>query len=403
MRSEELSVYLQDEPRLNFDILRLVCDYLSDVPDVLSFALTCSALTEDALRQRLRMAPVNLSKSEVINSLHTFIFSNEPSRALCLYGLKIPMPYYYDLQFSNKSLFDVINSQVVTILEAATNIQYLDLATSISDAVCDAAVKLTTVRELRIFNDAYQGRLLTRIPIFPSRLRSLHIRGSHTISGYIISLSFLHDRLVHLAPTLELLDLDDDCLIDIFPSSVTTQFAAVRSLKLRIIFFPDCDVLGVLSRLFPNLETLDLDLLNAHIREDDVLAFREQSERSQKQNGWSGLDQLVCDADTAYLIALQCPIRRMHIKVGTSGAARHLTKTLCHHSPPQLHVHLSALYDGFVVLDGLFPPEAADKLTHLVIFVDVEIRHERKSCRRTQARGNVPSNRLVVSEQTAAS
>ena len=193
--SEELSTHVLEEPRLNFDVLRLVCNYLSDVPDVLSFALTCSALTEDALRQRLRMAPVCLSKSEAINSLYTFIFSNELSRAPCLYGLKIPMPYYSDLQFSNKSLFDVINSQVVAILEAATNIQYLDLATSISDAVCDAAVKLTTVRELRIFNDAYQGRLLTRIPIFPSPLRSLHITGSHTISGYIISLSFLHDQI----------------------------------------------------------------------------------------------------------------------------------------------------------------------------------------------------------------
>ena len=392
--SEELSTHVLEEPRLNFDVLRLVCNYLSDVPDVLSFALTCSALTEDALRRRLRMAPVDLWNADKVDSLHTFIFSNEPSRALCLYGLKITSPSYYG-RVIGESRFEIINNRLVAILEAAVRIQYLYFATSICKSVFDTIVKLKTVRELRILNDMYQGTLIVGLTTFRSPLRSLRVTGSG-FAGSIIPASFLHDRLSHLAPTLEFLDLDS-FPIDIFPSSVTKQYTTVRSLKLQPAFRPDCDVLGVLLRLFPKLDnTLHLGSLNAFITEDDILPFRERNKEAQKQHSWSGLEQLICDADTAYFIGLQCPIRRLDIEVQMLSAARNLTETLRNHSPRHLSVRLS-LYNGFGPLDGLFPAEAVDKLMHLVIFVDVEIRHGRRSCRHT--RGNVPSDRLMVSEQ----
>ena len=157
-----------------------------------------------------------------------------------------------------------------------------------------------------------------------------------------------------------------------YPPLLTTQFTAVRTLKIKTAFNSDSNPLDVLLRLFPRLDnTLDLGQLIGNIREEDYLAFRERSKEAQKRRAWSGLDSLVCDIATAYLLALQCPIRRMDLEVQYSSphAGLHLADTLRHNCPRQLHVGLP-LYGGFGVLDGMFPPEAADKLTHLVVFAD---------------------------------
>ncbi|PIL31121.1 hypothetical protein GSI_05817 [Ganoderma sinense ZZ0214-1] len=385
------------DPRLNLDILRLVCDCLTDVPDVLSFAITCSALTEDALRRRLRMAPVDLADAKMIDSFYTFIFSNQPSRAPYIYGLTILSSEHY-LPFTHRSDFEMISSRLVGILEAAVHIQYLDFNTSIGNAVFDAVVKLTTVHELRILNDVlvFQEPLLVGLPTFRSPLRSLHITGNEPIGGAIPA-SFLHNCLSHLAPTLELLDLDD-FPIDVLPSSVTTQFTAVRSLKFRTSFAPDCDLLGVLLQLFPNLDnTLELSL-PIYMEDDHAHAFHDRCEEAQRRHCWSRLDRLVCNAGIAYLLALRCPIRRMDLEVRLPGATSHLAETLRRHCPPRLHVRIS-LYSGFGALDGLFPPEAADRLTHLVLFTDIGVHHGRPSHRRNYdyIRSNRFMNRLLRS------
>ena len=108
-----------ERPQLNFDILRLVCNYLVDVSDVFSFALTCSALTEDSFRRRLRMSPVDLSNGNSLDQFHTFIFSNELSRAPCIYGLKLPIPYDDPQVMVKPGFFD----HLVAILEVAVHVQ----------------------------------------------------------------------------------------------------------------------------------------------------------------------------------------------------------------------------------------------------------------------------------------
>ncbi|KAM5538325.1 hypothetical protein V8D89_007927 [Ganoderma adspersum] len=345
MYRNETSVDPLEEPRLNFDILRLVCHHVTDVPDVLSLSQTCSVLTDDALRRRLKMAPVNLLNAEVLNSFHSFIFSDAPSRAPHVYGLKFPTLCY---QVSERADSLVLDRRLVAILEAAVHIQYLDLPTSISTLVFDAVIKLTTVREL------WGSELL----------------------GDTISASYLHDHLSHLAETLEFLDLDD-FPITMLPSSAATQFTAVRSLKLKTAFTSDSDTLDVLLRLFPKLNnTLDLgSRLIGNIAEDEYLAFRERSKDAQKHHAWSKLDRLVCDAAIAYLLALQCPIRRMDIEVFPPHGNMYLADFLRHNSPPKLHVSLSLAAGFSTVLDGLFPIETAEKLTHLVVFADLRTRY----------------------------
>ncbi|PIL31090.1 hypothetical protein GSI_05786 [Ganoderma sinense ZZ0214-1] len=398
MHSYERYTDPHEEPRLNFDILRLLCDYLTDIPDVLSFALICSALTEDALRRRLQMAPVHLSNAKVVKSFHTFIFSNQLSRAPCIYGLKIPSSEaYYGLKFRGESDIRTIETLLVAILETAVHLHYLDFRTSISSFVFDAMVQMTTVHELWILADASLEVSRTRIASFQSLLRSLHISGSDVPRG-TVSASFLHDHLRHFAPTIELLELD--CfLIDLVPASITTQFSAVRSLEIKAPLIYDFDLLEVLLRLFPKLDhMLTLGSFRPRLGEDDTPAFRERSKQAQRAHAWSRLDRLVCDAETTHFIALKCPIRRMDIEVNWSGAAQFLANTLRHQSPQQLHIRLS-LFDGFGTLDVLFPLQVAAKLTHLVIFVDIEVRHGRRSGRRQDdiVRSRRFLNRLVSS------
>ena len=82
------------QPRLNFDVLRLICDHLTKVSDVLSFALTCSTLRKCAFQRRLRMSPVALSSSDSVERFHRFIFADPTSRAPHLYGLSISPEFY---------------------------------------------------------------------------------------------------------------------------------------------------------------------------------------------------------------------------------------------------------------------------------------------------------------------
>ncbi|KAM5538309.1 hypothetical protein V8D89_007911 [Ganoderma adspersum] len=156
-------------------------------------------------------------------------------------------------------------------------------------------------------------------------------------------------------PTLEVLDLDLFPL-DLLPDSITTPFTAVHSLKFRADYISsDFHPLAIRLRLFPNLDhTLVLGSFNTRCTDDE-------------------LDRLVCDAEWAFVYALRCPVRRMDILVAGAHGKRYLVDTLRNNSP--LHLHLSLVlscHEGWGALDGLLPPEAADRLTHLLVFVSFE-------------------------------
>ena len=392
MHEDELGPYARLS--LNFDVLRLVCDSLTAVDDVLSFALTCSALTEYAFRRRLSMSPIVLSNNEAVLSLHAFVFSREPSLAPYIYGIKLPDPYAYEVPVVDRSIFD---DNVVAILEAAVNIQYLHFPTSIKDLVFDAAMKLTTLRELHAVSEVYQGPLRLRLITLRSPLRCLSIEECDPM-GDSISAFFLHRHLGHLGPTLEALDLDFFEL-DIPPSSITTHFAAVRSLKFQADFISfEFHPVAILLRLFPNLnDTLVLGPFTTMFTDDEFTTVRARSEEEQKDHVWPGLDRLVCDAEWAFVYALQCPVRRMDIHVPRARGNRYLSETLRTNAPQHLHLCVKmSSREGWGVLDGLLPLEAADSLTHLVIFVEFEVH---RKWRAYLKRKHVPWNRLFVRQR----
>ncbi|KAM5538326.1 hypothetical protein V8D89_007928 [Ganoderma adspersum] len=336
------------------------------------------------------MSPITLPDNESVLSLHTFIFSDEPARASYIYGLKLPDPYAYEVQVIDRSIFD---DRLVAILEAAVHIQYLHIPTSIMDPVFDAVMKLPTLREFHAVSQDTGRPLRRRLNTLRSPLRSICIEACDP-GGDNISAFFLHRHLSHLAPTLEALDLDF-FLLDIPPSFITTQFAVVRSLKFQADYISfDFHPMAILLHLFPNLDdTLVLGPFTTTFADDEFAALRARSEEEQKAHAWPGLDRLVCDAEWAFVYALQCPVRRMDIHVPRARGNWCLSDTL--RSNPPRHLHLSVKVssrEGWGVLDGLLPLEAADRLTHLVIVVEFEVR---RKWRAYLKRKRIPWSRLL--------
>ncbi|KAM5535249.1 hypothetical protein V8D89_011055 [Ganoderma adspersum] len=356
-------------PSLNFDVLRLVCNCLTDVTDVLSFSLTCSTLREGALQRRLRISPIVLRPfGGSVERFHSFIFEDVGGRAAHIYGLKLPD---FDYKYGMEDKLDGISGRLVDLLEAATHLEYLYLPTIDFPHVVFAAVEtLTTLRHLSVGIHSETDSLFKLLTTMRSPLGYLRVAANDRFN---LPASFLHHQMAYFASTLETLDLDD-LTIDMSPLSVTSQFTALRTLKASLIRPMHMDQLEVLLRLFPNLD--DSLVLNRDLTPIDTYpAVRERNKEAQKVYTWPRLDRLACYSDVAFMLALQCPIRRMDIPyVSLPNGAQCLIETLRLNAPRQLCFGLS-LFDGLHGLDGLFPLEAADNLTHLAVLVRLHFDH----------------------------
>ena len=362
-------------PSLNFDILRLVCNCLTDVPDVLSFSLTCSTLREGALQRRLRMSPVVLDLFGMLTEdFHSFIFEDEGGRAPHIYGLKFPN---FDYTMEMEDMLERISKRLVDLLEAAIHLEYLSLPTlDFPDVVLDTVEKLTTLRHLSVGSYSYTDYIFTLLATLRSPLEYLSIEAH---ARFDIPTSFLHHQMAHFASTLEILELEG-LTLDIFSISITSPFLALRTLKATYI--RPLDQLEVLLRLFPNLDnSLEISYLDRDLTPAVTCpAMRERNKEGQKTHTWPRLDRLACDSDVAFMLALQYPVRRMEIPhVSLPSGAQCLVETLRSNAPRQLLFGLS-LFDDLHNLDGLFPFEAVDKLTHLVVFVHIHFEHSWTDC-----------------------
>ena len=323
------------------------------------------------------MSPVMLSLPNSVERFHRFIFADAAARAPFIYGL--------DLAFLLPDLNDEIclrrfGDCLVAILEAAIHIEHLRLSTAIGDPVFAAAAKVTSLRELIVRpddSDLSREALHRFLITLRSPLRYLCIDNYGEIG---LSASFFHNDLAHFAPTLQILELDNFDL-DISPSGVRTPFSAIRSLIIRSSCYFQSQLstpAEVFLRLFPNLDdtlkialgALDIDSLQL---EGVSRGLQERSMEVQKAFTWSRLDHIICDAQSAFWMALQCPIRRMDIVHMwlPPGPRQCLIETLRYSCPQQLHLSFDA---RTFTLHELFPSETADKLTHLVMFVMVDVK-----------------------------
>ncbi|PIL31126.1 hypothetical protein GSI_05822 [Ganoderma sinense ZZ0214-1] len=318
------------------------------------------------------MSPVCLWNDELVNSFYRFIFADKASRAPYLYGLELPDPFLYDVR---GPLFSTVNDRLAAILREAVHLEYLCFPSSVEvDPVLTSAANATTLRELHVAFVSHMEPSWKLLSSFQSPLLSLYVEEDDGAYDQCFA-SVLTNDLANFAPTLEILDLYK-LVLDMSPDSVTTQFAAVRTLKIRTI--SDFDGLGLLLRLFPNLDnTLTLsEVMNTTDRSHSTL--RERSKEAQRTHSWPRLDRVVCDAQSAFLLAVQCPIRRMDITVPRFHGKRYLASTLRDNYPRFLYIRIS-FNDSLADLDDLFPcTEGAETLTHLVMVADFEIRYMQK-------------------------
>ncbi|KAM5538315.1 hypothetical protein V8D89_007917 [Ganoderma adspersum] len=369
-----LHAELLERPQLPFDILRLVCDSLTEIPDVLSFALTCSGLTGNAFRRRLRMSPINLTDDKVFDSFERFIFADVAGRAPHIYGLIFSLPTDDQFGVGDPHFRTLgLNDRLVAILQVAVHLQYINFPISTGfDSVLTAAANMTSLRELQIFLVA-NSPVKNHLGAFRSPLRILRLQlGDVNLNDEGVMARFLQNHLVNLAPTLEVLHLVTGSF-NIRPSLVTTQFTAVRSLTILTLNFNQF-TLEILLRLFPGLDSLILFIVHPMPDMEEVFPdWREVNKRVQSTRAWRGMDHVACDAECAFLMALRCPIRRMDTSVSSRQVKQYLAPVLRHNYPQQLHLHVRSFDDGMGDLDELFPSEGAENLTHLVVFIKFNI------------------------------
>ena len=368
--------YLRGTPRLNFDILHQICNHLSDVSDVLSFALTCSVLTKPAFIRRLRMSPINLSNDKSVDRFHRFIFADKAARVRYIYGLKLPDPHLYRFGTRN-ARFQETNDRLVAILRAAAHLEYpyIPTTTLFDPVLAAAAARVTSIYDLHVACDGDFESLLRILGTFRSPLRSLRINKGARANGEKTSMKLLHNHLAKFAPSLEVLELPD-VNFDISPSLITTQFTAMRSVKIRFVHKFKHSMVETLLLLFPNLDnTLDLGSLTYSVVSTmDHRDMRRRSKEAQKTRAWSGLRRVACDAELAFLVSLVCPIRSLDIKTSEFHNRRLISPILHHKCPQRLQLSLLSRHgDPWNDLDSLFPREGVDPLTHLVLFADFDI------------------------------
>ena len=387
--------------RLNLDVLAIACEFLADVPDILSFALTCSVLRQVANRWLLSMKPIYLADGVSVRQFHAFLFADAPSRAQHVRALDILNP---PRDGPLRPTFPGDSSLLTDILTTCPHIEHISIFLQDGSRRCtddpriiDAIVGIKSLRSLSIHGWSLRALDLLRSVRVP--LRELGIWFSNVEVDFWSPAALESFLPRHLAPILEklelcnfVIDIDGTQLQDhpkILTSSLPyldmTTYPAVRSLRLGFVL--QRPLLGHLQHFFPALDgSLSLGLLDDSVSEDAYLAVRAANQRAQEDEqgrpssrAWKKLDRVVCDPRMFYVLGLRCPIRHLMLDYCSP-----LTQLLDYSSPltqwyirpalrdnpvPRLKMSF-ALSEGCDVLDGLFTPELASVLTHLTLVLE---------------------------------
>ena len=109
-----------EAPQLNIDVLTIVCEFLTDVSDLLSVSLTCSSINVVAVRWLLRTRQVHLKSGASICRFHSFLFADAPARAPYVHALDI------DLMWPQPEAEDA--TLLLEILASCNGLQHLTIA-----------------------------------------------------------------------------------------------------------------------------------------------------------------------------------------------------------------------------------------------------------------------------------
>ncbi|PIL29924.1 hypothetical protein GSI_07834 [Ganoderma sinense ZZ0214-1] len=384
-------------PTLNVDVLAIVCEFLTDVPDILAFSLTCSALRPVANRWLLSMKPIYFADGVSVRRFHSFLFADLPARALHVRALDIisppPRPPLRPTLPGDSSLLREILISCPHLERVAIFLQDGSHRCTDDPRVTDAIAGIQSLCSLSILGTSVHALDLLRQVRAP--LHELNIGFSNDQIDFWSPAALEMFVPRHLPPILEKLelcnfvtDLDDPQLQNLFgivsssqPYRSMTTYPLVRS--IRSIFLLQRPLLDHLQHFFPALDgTLSIGLLDASVPEDTYPAVRALNQLAQEggqgpSSGsrprpmWKKLDRVVCDPQMFYVLGLRCPIRLVMLDYCSPLAlARRCVEPALRENPvPRLKISF-ALTEGRDVLDGLFSPELARVLTHLTLVLE---------------------------------
>ncbi|RDX44405.1 hypothetical protein OH76DRAFT_1098504 [Lentinus brumalis] len=353
---------------LNLDILQTTIDFVEDRSDVLTLSLVSSTVRSMALRRLLNMAPIQLKDELSIRRFHDFLAVDAAARGSHVRALDI-----WTSNVQEEPNCQELETLLCEILSRTRNLQTLSLPSYVSHlpgAQSDLRVALeglSTLRELRI--DGYDDKAPhTLVEKIRSPIRTLRTGFISLDDDDYCTPSRISAYLSHLIPTLRLLELGTVN----FPEELTdtdlftvTPCTFVHS--LNIITIDGTPDLAILLRWFPALESLVLGPLEIYDWSSiDYERVRERNIRSQRDGSWKGIDELICDANTLYVLGLVCPLRRVVVDHCVASSKHHIVSALSDNPPAQLYLSVE-ISQGLAILEKLVPPQAKDTLTHLTL------------------------------------
>ncbi len=319
-----------EAPQLNVDVLAIVCEFLTEVSDILSVSLTCSSVHVVAVRWLLLKRPVYLKGRPSIHRFHAFLLADTPARA----------PYVRDIHIDlmwHRSAADNDVPPILSILTLCQNLEHLTVAfqrasfqTVANPHVLDAIAAIPSLRSFTIRSQSADALPILRQFRAPVGMLGIHSSNLNAVARHPLVLQQSLPRVV--VRTLEELELDkltfdldggiQASINFIFPSIFDmAPYPAVRSLFVGT--FEGKPLLGRLQHLFPALDgTLRLGGLYVRDGEEQYADIRSENLRSQESDAdgvshtWKKLDRVVCDAPMLYTLGLRCPIRLAMIEFG---------------------------------------------------------------------------------------
>ena len=329
VRSELLRLSPQIRPPpLDLDILSAICAFLTDYPDLMSLSLTCSVFRPLAIRTMLRTRPIVLKTVDTILKFHDFVFSDAAARIPHILALVIEEAYdetQPDPERSERAI-----EALIAILRHAPCLMSLQLSSAtggqllgyLHDRRVSAAIgEVVSLRELTIKGQMEATDFIGAVRSPLTKL-TLCFLLNPTGGSLDWSSTFISTTLSHFKDSLESLSIEGsgvrlECSSLGSPAPTFTQFNNVRSLTLNeLVALPH---LSILLELFPNLDG------NVHLtgfacyrvagpgstQNECYNIFkrvREENGRAQKRRWWMRIKRLICDAETLFVLNLQCPI-----------------------------------------------------------------------------------------------
>ncbi|KAM5535297.1 hypothetical protein V8D89_010982 [Ganoderma adspersum] len=366
---------------LNFDVLRLICGLIAEVPDVLSFSLICSMLHPVAVKRRLSMRTITISSVESIRDLYSFVFVDEVQcgQHIC----SITVPVHGNTPSSSKELVDCL----LSIFQSARRVHTISLCVPslrTQSLFCDptvlaAVAKMASVQELNVVAPLrlVAKKLLPNVPV-SSALKTF--RYSETYDGHQ-GLPLCVYVAPWLAAMLQEIELPFDFMLRADDSYTHISFPAVRSLVLKRVN-SELD-LDILLAMFPNLDhTFIID--DAFLVPSCNLPMADRDENRRRAGArnvlpWKSLDRVFADPDILHSLGLDCPVRHLTLSMrrwGDSPSHRpwassgNVPTVLREHAPTHLALVGISLPDGLSHLDDMLypgPRDAASGITHLVL------------------------------------